>query len=179
MLALHPKIQEEVFQELKEVFSDDWKRAVTPDDVEKLQRLDRAIKETMRLFPPVFHMFREVPQEVKLSTCTLPAGCVVSTMAYFVHRDPRYFPDPERFDPDRFLPEKSYGRHHYSYIPFGAGQRSHIGYEFAEMQMITTLATVLRKYRVLPAVTYDSLQQLEISTVARPSCGYKLKMLPR
>ncbi|XP_067013699.2 cytochrome P450 4C1 [Anabrus simplex] len=179
MLAYHPQIQEDVHQELKEVFADDWERPVTPDDVKNLQLLNRVIKETMRLFPPVFFTLREATQEVKLSTCTIPEGCMLFIPIYFIHRDPRFFPDPERFDPDRFLPDKSQERHPYSYVPFGAGPRMCVGYKYAEMQMAVTLSTVLRKYKFMPAVPYECLHKLEITLITRPTSGFMVKMLPR
>ncbi|XP_066991670.2 cytochrome P450 4C1 [Anabrus simplex] len=179
LLACHPEIQEDVYQELKEVFADDWERPVTPLDAKELQLLNRVFKETIRLFPSIFFTGRQTTRELKLSTCTVPEGCMVFIPLYFVHRDPRFFPDPERFDPDRFLPERSQERHPYSYVPFGAGQRMCVGYKYAEMEMAVTLATVLRKYRFLPAVPYECLQKLEIPVITRPSCGFKVKMLPR
>ncbi|XP_067011526.2 cytochrome P450 4C1 [Anabrus simplex] len=180
LLGMFPKHQDEIYQELKEVFDDDWDRPVTPQDLKQFKYLDRFIKEAMRVVPVVTLIPREVEEEVKLSTCTLPAGCVAVVGTYVVHRDPRFFPDPERFDPERFLPERSKGRHPYSYIPFGAGPRMCVGFKYAEMQMATTVATVLKSYRVLPTTSYESLlQELELGLVVRPAKGFQVKMVPR
>ncbi|XP_068085840.1 cytochrome P450 4C1-like [Anabrus simplex] len=179
LLALHPTIQTAVFEELKEVFADDWERDVTSEDVKEMKYLSRVIKETMRLFPAVPVLPRDVDEEIKLKTCTLPAGCSCAVINYFIHRDPRYFPDPERFDPDRFLPERSIDQHPYSYMPFGAGPRICVGFKYAEMVMPIVLATVLRKYRVLPVVSYEDLQKLELGIFLRPETEFMIKMLPR
>ncbi|XP_067011506.2 cytochrome P450 4V2-like [Anabrus simplex] len=178
-LALHPQIQEEVYQELRDVFADDWKRPVEPEDVKRMEYLDRVIKETLRMVPPVVVYTREISEEVKLHTCTLPAGCSAVIFSYVNHRNPKYFPDPERFDPDRFLPERCRERHPYSYIPFGVGPRMCVGIKYAEIAMAVVLATVLKSYRVLPVMTQEALLQLEIGIVARPVSGFKIKMLPR
>ncbi|XP_067011416.2 LOW QUALITY PROTEIN: cytochrome P450 4C1 [Anabrus simplex] len=179
LLGLHPTIQDAVFEELKEVFADDWERDVTSEDVKQMKYLSRVIKEAMRLFPAVTVIAREVQEELELSTCTLPAGCLCLVVSYFVHRDPRYFPDPERFDPDRFLHERSKDRHPYSYIPFGAGPRICVGFKYAERAMYVMLGTVLRKYRVLPVITHEDLQKLELGLVLRPVSNFLIKMLPR
>ncbi|XP_067003074.2 cytochrome P450 4C1 [Anabrus simplex] len=179
LLAYHPQIQEDVYQELKEVFADDWERPVTPEDAKQLQLLDRVFKESLRLFPPVFFTGRTTTKELKLKTCTVPEGAKIFLPLYLVHRDPRFFSDPERFDPDRFLPERSHERHPYSYVPFGAGPRMCIGYKYAEIQMAVTLATVLKKYKFLPAMPYECLQKLEIPVITRPTCGFKIKIVPR
>ncbi|XP_068085804.1 cytochrome P450 4C1-like isoform X1 [Anabrus simplex] len=179
LLALHPTIQTAVFEELKEVFADDWERDVRSEDVKEMKYLSRVIKETMRLFPVVEIIPRDVDEDIELKTCTLPAGSSCMIINYFVHRDPRYFPDPERFDPDRFLPERSIDRHPYSYIPFGAGPRICVGFKYAEMVMPIVLATVLRKYRVLPVVPYEDLQKLEVGVFLRPETEFLIKMLPR
>ena len=101
------------------MFGEDQTRPVRPDDLPHLQYLERCIKETLRMFPPVCCFARAVKEDVKLpSGYVLPKGTVAVTVPYAVHRNPKWFPDPESFDPDRFLPENCTGRHPFAYIPF-------------------------------------------------------------
>lgn len=94
-------------------------RPLELEDLPHLQYLECTIKETMRLFPPTFGIGRQVQQDTKLpSGHVLPEGCIVGNVPYFTHRNPQHFPDPEAFNPSRFLPENSRGRHPYAYVPF-------------------------------------------------------------
>ncbi|KAE8741967.1 Cytochrome P450 CYP4 [Frankliniella occidentalis] len=149
--ALLPDVQDRIFKELEDVFGGS-ERPVEPHDLPHLQYLDCAIKETMRMFPPVFTFSRTVLQDVELpSGHVLPEGCIVAGLPYFTHRDPRHFPDPETFDPSRFLPENSRGRHPYAYIPFSAGSRNCIGQRYAMMSAKILSSSILRRFQVLPS----------------------------
>lgn len=85
--------------------------------------------KNLRLYPPVPAIARRVNTDVKLSSveCTVPAGSTVVIATFQVHRQPSLYPNPEVFDPDNFLPEKTQERHYYGYIPFSAGPRSCVG----------------------------------------------------
>ncbi|XP_067011440.2 cytochrome P450 4V2 [Anabrus simplex] len=179
MLGLHPDLQVKVVQELREIFSEDWRRPVTAEDLGRMDYMDRFIKETMRFFPVVSYIAPEVKEDLKLSTCTLPAGCQADILNYFTHRDPRHWPDAGRFDPDRFLPERSQGRHPYCYLPYGAGPQMSIGSKYPALLLKTVLATLLRNYKILAAVTQDALNEMRIGLVLKPVGGFKIRMIPR
>ena len=136
----------------------------------------------MRLFPPVPVNFREAIKEIDLGHGhIIPEGTNISISAYNVHRDPRHFPDPDKFDPERFSPQNSAGRHPYAYIPFGFGRKSCVGYLFAFMEAKTILSTVLRRYCIteIEGGIKGIEENLKLSFVMTPANGIRLKFLPR
>jgi cytochrome P450 len=142
----------------------------------------QVIKEALRLFPPIPYLFRKVEQETDLGNgFVLPAGCYSMVVTYTTHRNPEYFPDPERFDPDRFSPENCLGRHPYAYIPFGAGRRMCVAYKFGVMEAKTMLSTILRRFHVVEAVGGISalVNNLESGVVLKPAKGFNIRIQDR
>ena len=136
----------------------------------------------MRLFPPVPLHYREAIKEIDIGHGhIIPAGTNIILSAYNAHRDPRHFPDPEKFDPDRFSPENSVGRHPYAYTPFGLGRRTCVGHILATMEAKTILSTVLRRYRVteIEGGIKGLEENLKLSIVLWPGTGIRVKLLPR
>lgn len=146
LLGVHQDIQEKVSQELDEIFQK-TDRPVTYQDTLEMKLLERVIMETLRMYPPVPIIARQVNEDVKLGKIcrivifeklnehlisasgnyTIPEGSTVIIPPFVLHRDPKSFPNPEVFNPDNFLPEKCQERHYYSYVPFSAGPRSCVG----------------------------------------------------
>lgn len=92
-----------------------------------LEFLDRVVKKILRLYPSAPVIARELMEELEINDVILPVGTSLNLMVYDLHRDPQHFPDPLRFDPDRFLPDLVEKRHPFAYLPFMAGPRNCIG----------------------------------------------------
>jgi len=142
-LSKHPDVRRRVFAELDEVVGDRTPRA---DDYRRLEYLGRVLKESMRLLPPAWTTGREATEDVEIGGYHVPKGGQVLMSQWVVHRDPRWFPNPEAFDPDRWEDPSELPR--YAYFPFGGGPRVCIGNHFAMMEATLVLAAVLQRYRV-------------------------------
>ena len=115
-----------------------------------LARLDlclRTFKEALRMVPPVYVFGRDSNEAVSIGGYDLPTPTNILVSPWALHHSPRIWPEPERFDPDRFLPANEAGRHRYAYLPFGAGPRVCLGLHFAYMEAQLALAVLLRRYR--------------------------------
>lgn len=134
MLGSHPEYQAKVHQELDQVFGDDDDRDIRFDDLKNLNYLEMFIKEALRLYPSVPMFGRTLHEDCEINGFMVPASTQLLIIPFAVHRDPKHWPDPEIFDPDRFLPENSVGRHPFAYLPFSAGARNCIGQRFALME---------------------------------------------
>ena len=149
MLGIHHDIQEKVFQEQQAIFGNSNRDAMFGDTVE-MKYLERVILETLRMYPPVPIIARKVNEDVKLASknLTIPAGATVLIGIFKIHRDPDIFPNPEKFDPDNFLPERAASRHYYSFIPFSAGPRSCVGRKYAMLKLKILLSTIIRNFKI-------------------------------
>ncbi|XP_052752779.1 cytochrome P450 4d2-like [Galleria mellonella] len=149
MLSKYPDEQEQVYQEIKEVFGDTNKQPTTVD-LQRLKYLEAVIKETLRLYPPGPIIMRKTDKDIILpSGIKLVKGCGVVISAWGIHRNPDYWgSDVEKFRPDRFLDKPP--THPASYLPFSYGPRNCVGQQYSLLSMKTTLSTLLRYYRILP-----------------------------
>ena len=142
----------------------------------------QVLKEAMRLFPPLPVHCRVATKEIDFGHGhIIPEGANIFMPVYTVHRDPRHFPDPEKFDPEKFSPQNSVGRHPYAYTPFGIGRRMCVGHVYATMEAKTILSTVLRRYRIteIEGDIKGLEENLKLSFVLSPANGIRVKLLPR
>ncbi|XP_027632384.1 cytochrome P450 4V2 isoform X2 [Tupaia chinensis] len=123
LLGSYPEVQKKVDSELDEVFGQS-DRPANFEDLKKLKYLECVIKETLRLFPSVPLFARTLNEDCEMGGYRIVKGTEAVIIPYALHRDPRYFPNPEEFQPERFFPENVQGRHPYSYVPFSAGPRN-------------------------------------------------------
>ncbi|XP_035217741.1 cytochrome P450 4V2-like [Stegodyphus dumicola] len=160
LIGLHEDVQAKLHEEMDRIFGDDTERLVTTDDLKDMNYLDCVLKESQRLYPSVPITGKHATKDTKFSGYTIPKGASCFVFTYELHRDKDVFPDPEKFDPDRFLPENSRNRHPYAYIPFSAGPRNCIGQRFAIMEEKTVVSHILRNY------TLESLDPRDTITPA-------------
>ncbi|XP_049779471.1 cytochrome P450 4C1-like [Schistocerca cancellata] len=141
----------------------------------------RIIQETLRLYPPVPNASVVLSEDTPLAggRYVAPRGAYVLVALHLLHRQPDVFPDPEKFDPSRFLENGGPARSPYAYLPFGAGARKCVGARFAMLEIKTVLAAVLRQFRVLPGCTRRQLDQVGISTTGVPLNDFKVTCIPR
>ncbi|XP_015910859.2 cytochrome P450 4c3 [Parasteatoda tepidariorum] len=178
LLGLHPEIQKKAQQEIDDVLGDDVDRPITLDDIKELRYLDHVLKETRRLYPPTPFIARDLEEDTFIDGHLIPKGTSCGILIYMLHRDPNVFPNPEKFDPDRFQIANSTGRHPFAYVPFSAGPRNCIGQRFATFEAITVLATVLRKFNLK---SLDALDKIHITDelVLRAENGLRMVFEPR
>uniref|UniRef100_A0A8C9SE37 aromatase n=1 Tax=Scleropages formosus TaxID=113540 RepID=A0A8C9SE37_SCLFO len=175
LIGSHPEAQRKIHQELQEVFGSS-DRPVNAEDLKKLQYLECVIKESLRLFPSVPFFARSICEDCVINGFRVPKGADAIVMVYALHRDPRYFPDPEEFRPERFLPENSAGRHAYAFIPFSAGVRNCIGQRFAMMEEKVILAYILRYFNIEATQKREELRPLG-ELILRPEKGFLNRVL--
>ena len=156
-IGRHPDIQMKLHEEIDNVAEAGEKRIV--DKIRSLKYLECVIKESLRLHPPVpaFDRMLEADLEV-VCGCTIPAGTVVEVDVVNVHRNPKYWPDPHVFDPDRFEKEKSATRSPYCFLPFSAGSRNCIGQKFAMQELKVFLYTILKNFNIKSVQKPDEIE---------------------
>jgi cytochrome P450 len=109
------------------------------------------ISEAMRLYPPAWLIARRALEPVEVDGHVVPARWIVFMSPWVTHRDPRYYPDPQRFDPERWTPEAEAARPRFAYFPFGGGPRQCIGEGFAWTEAVLVLATLAAEWRLVLA----------------------------
>ncbi|XP_066904854.1 cytochrome P450 4g15 isoform X2 [Halyomorpha halys] len=151
VMAARQDLQEKCIEEINSIFGDSERPVIFQDTLE-MKYLEKCIMETLRLFPPVPIIARELEQEVpiKSENLILPKGSAVVICPFKIHRRPDIYPDPETFDPDRFLPQNAVNRHYYSFLPFSAGPRGCVGRKYAMLKLKILLANILRKFHIKP-----------------------------
>ncbi len=145
LLSQHPEVERKLHAELDTVLAG---RIPTDSDVAALPYTRRVLAESMRRYPPAWVIGRRVIADYRVGEHTLPAGSICMLSQYVTHHDPRWYPDPMRFDPDRWTPEAQEQRPKFAYYPFGSGPRVCIGEGFAWMEGILLLATLAQHWRM-------------------------------
>ena len=146
LLTQHPDVLSKLQTEVHAVLGDE--QIPPPEAFRNLPYTNQVVQESLRLYPPAWILSRLALGNDTIGPYTIPAGATALVSPYLLHRDPTAWPDPTRFDPDRFSPGKEKDRHSYSYIPFGGGPRLCIGNQFALMEMQILLAMLVRKFSI-------------------------------
>jgi cytochrome P450 len=150
LLSQNPKEEELLHQEIDSVLGDNSNENSVPTikDISKLEYTERVFAESMRLYPPAWAIGRQAINNCKIGKYTIPAGSSILMSQYLMHRNTRYFPQPEWFDPERWTPQEKTRRPRFSYFPFGGGPRSCIGESFAWMEGILLTATIVQRWNM-------------------------------
>jgi cytochrome P450 len=145
LLSQHPEAEARLHEELEEVLAG---RPPTAEDLPRLRYTEMVVAESMRLYPPAWILGRRALEDYEVGGHLIPRDSLVILSPYVMHRDPRFFPDPERFDPERWTPESKASRPQFSYFPFGGGPRRCIGEGFAWMEGVLVVATLAQSWRL-------------------------------
>ncbi|WP_349368322.1 cytochrome P450 [Salinarimonas sp.] len=152
-LARHPQAQERLAAEIEAVLGD---RPAGVEDLRRLPFAECVVKESMRLYPPGWAIGRETTEEVEIGGYTIAKGTTVIMAPWVLHRDPRFFDEPEAFRPERWEDGLEERLPRFAYMPFGGGPRVCIGNRFSMMEAILLLVTMARRYRFAPTPGRDT-----------------------
>lgn len=157
-LAMHQHFQDELFQELESFFKSH--ENFDNESLSKLSFLDRVVKESFRLAPPIFLIGRETIEDFEiLPGCVIPKNTPLTINTFVLHRRKDiYGPDSEKFNPNNFLPEKTSQRHSFSFQPFSTGRRNCIGYSFAMVFIKVILASLLKDLKFTTGSKFEDLR---------------------
>jgi cytochrome P450 len=171
-LARHPEAEKQVMAEVDDIVGT---RPVTIDDIPRLVAIRRVLDEVIRLHG-VTLLMRRTTEPVELGGFTIPAGVEVAFSLYALHRDPALYTDPDRFDPDRWLPERRADLPREGFVPFGAGARKCIGDAFSWTEATIALATILARWNLRPVPGHTTREAA--SAMAHPD-HVPMEIVPR
>lgn len=171
LLTQHPDVLAKLQLEVDTVLAD---RPATFEDLPKLVYTEQVLAESMRVCPPVWAIDRRAARDVDLRGIHIPQNSRVIMSQYVVHRDARFYPDPERFDPDRWTPEAREERPKFAYFPFGGGPRLCVGEPFAWTEGILLLATLSQFWEARLAP--DARIEFQPAVTLRPRYGVKMTL---
>jgi cytochrome P450 len=175
LLSQHPAIEARFLAEVDGVLGG---RLPSADDLPRLGYCGMVLAESMRLYPPTWIFIRIAQEEDKLpSGVTIPAGSKIYLCQYVMQRHPRYFPDPERFDPERFTEAGKKERPQFAYFPFGGGARVCIGEHFAKLEATLTLTSIAQRFK-LSLVPGQAIVP-EPRMTLRPKYGIRMRVVQR
>jgi len=169
LLAGHPEVERRLHEEVDGVLAG---RPVGFDDLPRLVYTRRVLDEVLRIYSPVWMLSRATTADTVLAGQPIPAGTTVMFSIYALQRDPDVFAEPDRFDPDRWLPERAQAIPRHAAVPFGGGGRKCIGDGFAVMETTIVLATIAARWR-LRAVPGSTTRPRPLATL----CPARLPMV--
>nr|XP_050863221.1 cytochrome P450 4C1-like isoform X1 [Vespula vulgaris] len=176
LFAKHKDVQERIREEVNTIMKEE-NNELTILELQKLSYLEMCIKESLRLYPSVHAIFRHISQDLQLKNYLIPTGAICHVNIHSIHRNPKYWPNPNVFNPDRFLPENMKGRNLYSYIPFSAGSRNCIGQKYAMLELKIMVAHILHNFYVESVDELDDVQMIGDLTL-HPFKPLRLKFTP-
>jgi len=173
-LGQNPEADGKLAAEVKEVLGE---RLPTADDLPRLRYTEWIVMETLRLYPPAYIIGREALTACEVGGYPVPKGMTVLMCQWVMHRDPRFFDQPEKFRPERWAEGLAQRIPKYAYFPFGGGPRLCIGNTFATMEAVLVLATIAQKYRFTVLPEHPILPAANFTL--RPMHGVKARLTSR
>lgn len=174
LLAQHPDVDARLAAELRQVLGD---RPATVTDLPRLKYVEAILTEAMRLYPPAYGLGRQAVRATELAGHAIAPSDIVIVPTWVVHRDPRWFDDPEAFRPERWQGDLAQRLPRYAYFPFGGGPRQCIGNGFAMMEAILIVATIAQRFQ-LSLVPGQRITPAPYVTV-RPEPGIRVRLARR
>jgi cytochrome P450 len=174
LLSQYPQVEEKLVAEVSRVLRG---RPPTVADLAQLPYTEMVVRESMRLYPPAPGFAREPIEDVRIGGYDVPRGSLITVNTYALHRDPRFFEDPERFDPERFATGWEDRIPRYAFLPFGGGPRVCIGNGFAMMEARLIVATMAQRWR-LSLEPGQEIVPAQLVTV-RPKNGMRMRASKR
>lgn len=174
LLSQNPDVEARLLEELRTVLQG---RPPQMADLHQLTYTDMVIKETMRLYPPAFIITREVAEDIELHGYSIKKGSILLMSQYVMHHDARFFPQPEQFRPERFAPGYEEKLPKYAYFPFGGGPRVCIGNQFAQMEAVLVLATIMQSFHL--ALVPGQVIEPDPLITLRPKHGIRMALTVR
>lgn len=186
LLSEYPSVEAKLYEELKSVLSNDKGNGIRQDknneelripttqDIPRLEYTEKVVRESMRLYPPAWTLGRQAINDYNVNDYVIPAKSIILMSQYVMHRNPKYFPNPELFYPERWTKEAKVQLPRFSYFPFGGGIRGCIGEAFAWMEGILIVATVCRHWRMF----HDPSHKVELKPLItlRPKYGMRMRL---
>lgn len=175
-LALNPHCQENAYNEIREMIAKNHNR-IDNELLQNLHYVDAVIDESLRIYNPVLRMERRASSDFVLGDTgiTIPKGMIVGIPVWAIHHSEEYYPNPDRFDPERFLPENRHKIVPSTYLPFGDGPRSCIGTRFALLETKLALLEILLKFKFVKSA--GTKIPLEFFPTGRPLLGPKMVVI--
>ena len=180
LLSHHPEVEAKLLAELNEVLGPAGSAEARLPGWEDLPRLEytrRVFSEAMRIYPPAYATARIARHDDEIAGCRIPAGSTLIVSPYVTHRDARYWPDPQKFDPDRFLPAAEAQRPKFAYFPFGGGPRRCIGEPFAWMEGQLLVEALAHRFHI--EVKQGYTPELQPLVTLRPEGGMPVTVYRR
>lgn len=174
LLAKHPEWQDKIREECLSVAPAGT--ALSMEQLGKLELTEMAFKEALRLIPPVPSIPRRALKDFTFRNYTIPAGTSVAISPSFVHKMEKHWPNPEEFDPLRFTPENSAGRHKYAWVPFGGGAHMCLGLHFAYMQIKILIHAMLTQNRIMLQGGPDYEPKWQVFPIPQPKDGLPVRL---
>ncbi len=172
LLSENPSVESKLHEEVDRVLGE--RNIASAEDFPKLEYSMKVLTESMRMYPPAWALVRESLRQVELDGYTIPSGANVVASQYVNHHDPKYFPNPERFDPGRWNGDARNFLPKFAYYPFGGGSRSCVGEPFAWMEGVLVLAQISKEWSMRHVATHKV--EMKPGITLRSRYGMKMKL---